>query len=109
MHYLGSAMSIEIFRNGTHHKTVTNDTVYRYDSPVQHDMDPVMELLPGDEIKTTCVFNSMSRNESTYFGEGTNDEMCFGFLTVFPKDAFLPGAEKACVQLNDDQTLDLLR
>ena len=92
MHYLGRAMSIEIFRNGRLYEKVTDEEFYSYDNPIQHDKEPFLELLPGDEIRTTCVFNSMSSKRWTYWGEGTFDEMCFGFLTVFPKDAFVQDA-----------------
>ena len=43
-----------------------------------------IEIQPGDEIKTTCVFKTTSKLNYTYFGQGTNDEMCFGFLTFYP-------------------------
>jgi dopamine beta-monooxygenase len=42
--------------------------------------DPPRELRPGDQIITRCIFNSMSKEKRTYYGEGTNDEMCFGFM-----------------------------
>jgi len=95
MHYLGRSMSIEIFRNGKLYSKVTDEEFYSYDNPIQHDQDPFLEMLPGDEIRTTCVFNSMSTPYWTYYGDGTFDEMCFGFLTMYPKDAFAP--EARCV------------
>ena len=33
-------------------------------------------LLPGDELKITCVYNTSADTSPIYFGEGTNDEMC---------------------------------
>ena len=43
-----------------------------------------LKILPGDELKTTCVFKSTNKKTTTFSGRGTNDEMCFAFLTVFP-------------------------
>ncbi|KAJ8300061.1 hypothetical protein KUTeg_021580, partial [Tegillarca granosa] len=59
MHYLGLAMKIEQFRDGVKIRTITNDQVYRYDNP--------------------------NKNKTTFYGEGTSDEMCFGFLTYYPQ------------------------
>ncbi|KAJ8302699.1 hypothetical protein KUTeg_019095, partial [Tegillarca granosa] len=44
-----------------------------------------IEILKGDELKTTCVFQSNNTNVTTYFGEDTASEMCFAFLHYYPK------------------------
>ncbi|XP_035824369.1 MOXD1 homolog 1 [Aplysia californica] len=87
MHYLGRAMKVELFRNGKMISELSNDEFYSYDSPVEYDHKPPVQILPGDEIKTTCVFNSLSSDRWVYYGDGTNDEMCYGFLTIYPRDA----------------------
>lgn len=46
-----------------------------------------IEFLPGDEIKTTCRFRSKNKKRTTYQGEGTSDEMCYGFLMYYPKES----------------------
>merc|ERR1712062_753836 len=33
----------------------------------------------------TCNYNSKYRKDITYYGEGTSAEMCFGFLTYYPR------------------------
>lgn len=33
---------------------------------------------------TTCHFKSLSRSQTTFYGEATKDEMCFGFLSFYP-------------------------
>lgn len=50
---------------------------YSYDEPII--------LRPGDEIKTTCLFQS-NRNVTVTFGLATKDEMCLAFLTYYPKE-----------------------
>ena len=47
--------------------------------------DPVV-VHPGDELKTTCVFDSRQRELTTFNGQATQDEMCFAFLTYYPKE-----------------------
>merc|ERR1711874_356174 len=86
MHYLGRAMKIELFRDGRLIKELSNDEYYSYDNPVEHKHDPPVEVRPGDEIKTTCVYNSLSSDRWVYYGDGTSDEMCFGFITLYPRE-----------------------
>ena len=45
---------------------------------------PEVVLNPGDELMLKCVYNSMSRQKNTYWGEGTFDEMCYGIFTYYP-------------------------
>lgn len=52
------------------------NNVFRLANPVQ--------VKPGDEIVVDCVFDSTRRTTKTKFGEGTSDEMCFGFLAYYP-------------------------
>ncbi|KAK6979966.1 tyramine beta-hydroxylase, partial [Biomphalaria glabrata] len=49
--------------------------------------NPPIQVLPGDELKATCVYNSVSSSHYVYFGESTQEEMCVMFLTVYPAKA----------------------
>ncbi|KAK3605265.1 hypothetical protein CHS0354_037666 [Potamilus streckersoni] len=88
MHYLGKQQRIELLRNGSKVQDVTFDERYSYDTPVVHRHDNPIEVRPGDELKTTCVFKSTSRYKTTIFGEDTSKEMCLGFITYYPKGNF---------------------
>ncbi|XP_055862377.1 tyramine beta-hydroxylase-like [Biomphalaria glabrata] len=92
MHYAGVQMSIEVKRNNVHYLYMTNDPVYSYDSPqvYTYTSQPI-QLLPGDEVTTRCTYTTANRNSSTLFGEGTYDEMCYGFISYYPKDNFWGG------------------
>lgn len=41
-------------------------------------------LMPGDVIKTTCVYNTEYKTKTIFFGESTAEEMCFGFIYYYP-------------------------
>ncbi|GFN79658.1 dopamine beta-hydroxylase [Plakobranchus ocellatus] len=84
MHYLGIEMQIELFRCGQKKAVITHDPKYTYDNPQMHKHNPSIDLLPGDEIKTTCVYNSESKKRPVSFGEATSNEMCYGFLFAYP-------------------------
>ncbi|CAI5466063.1 unnamed protein product [Closterium sp. Yama58-4] len=45
---------------------------------------PHFQLLPGDELRTTCVWDSSSRSQVTPGGPATSDEMCVGYLIYYP-------------------------
>ncbi|KAJ8300469.1 hypothetical protein KUTeg_021988 [Tegillarca granosa] len=40
----------------------------------------------GDELIVKCTYQSLSNKRTTFYGEGTSDEMCFSFLTYFPAE-----------------------
>ena len=50
---------------------------YSFSTPIQ--------VKPGDILKSTCVFKSTGRAKTVFYGDGTNDEMCLGFLRFYPK------------------------
>ncbi|KAL3852551.1 hypothetical protein ACJMK2_016175 [Sinanodonta woodiana] len=86
MHYLGRSQEISVIRDGITVHTITNESNYDYDKQKIFWMKEPIEILPGDQISTTCTFQSkVDSNKTIYFGEGTADEMCFGFLLFYPK------------------------
>ncbi|KAH9508902.1 Tyramine beta-hydroxylase [Bulinus truncatus] len=85
MHYLGRSMRIELKRKGVVIANLTNDDHYSYDSPVTHYHNPTIKIIPGDELSTKCVYDTSSSKDTVYFGDATADEMCFGFILVYPK------------------------
>lgn len=85
MHYLGRQERIELYRHGIKLTDLTYDRNYSYDLPVLHTFQEPIKVLPGDQIKTSCVYSTMSRSQNVRFGDSTSDEMCLGFLTYFPK------------------------
>ncbi|XP_059152473.1 DBH-like monooxygenase protein 1 [Physella acuta] len=87
MHYAGVQMNIQLFRNDTALMFLTDDPEYSYDSPQVYSFtdNPVI-LLPGDEIVTTCTYTTAKLDHSVLQGEATSEEMCFGFLSYYPKE-----------------------
>jgi hypothetical protein len=50
-------------------------------------------LLPGDELVTTCGFDTRGRDYVTRFGLGSRDEMCYNFLFYYPREPVI----SACI------------
>ncbi|XP_046360947.2 uncharacterized protein LOC124138380 isoform X1 [Haliotis rufescens] len=85
MHYRGVSQRIELYRNGSKVRDITYDRFYHYDNPVIYSFNPPVEVRPGDEIRTTCVYKTPTSGNPMCFGDGTQDEMCYGFITYYPK------------------------
>jgi hypothetical protein len=85
---------------GKHMKTVINraggGTEVLLDEPFdfnnQLDYETPAVIKPGDTLTTTCTFK-----KPTPFGTGTNQEMCYNFVTAYPAGGLqqlLPGLRK---------------
>ncbi|XP_033730292.1 dopamine beta-hydroxylase-like isoform X1 [Pecten maximus] len=101
MHYLGIHGLLEVYRNGRFLKRVAYDAEYDYKNSPIHVHDPPIEIRPGDELRLTCTFDSLTgarkRNHSLYFGEGSDAEMCYAFVTYFPN---VPNFDQ-CLQFDE--------
>ncbi|CAI5527453.1 unnamed protein product, partial [Closterium sp. Naga37s-1] len=45
---------------------------------------PEYEVFPGDELRTTCVWDSSARSAVTRGGPSSDDEMCINYLVYYP-------------------------
>ncbi|XP_053375721.1 dopamine beta-hydroxylase-like [Mercenaria mercenaria] len=91
MHYLGMSAVTKAISNDKEEHVIADDPKYSYDSPVFYVFDEPLTLEPGYELQLHCDFKSTSRSKTTFFGEGTYDEMCFAFLMYYPKNNWLGG------------------
>ncbi|XP_053381030.1 uncharacterized protein LOC123555574 isoform X2 [Mercenaria mercenaria] len=126
MHYLGRAQMTELRRDGVV-TDLGNDTQYSYDYPVLHEFEKGVDVYPGDELRTTCVFKSTSREATTYYGDETNDEMCYSFLSYFPaenvrtscsswknisvcdfEDGTIQGCDLSSLRLDNPETMQII-
>lgn len=104
MHYLGRKMTIEHFRGEDETEYITNEPDYSYDSPKLYSFSNPIVFKPGDTLKTTCVFKSTGKKKTVFYGDGTNDEMCLGFLTYYPKQNI---QSPFCVSFKDIDQMQL--
>uniref|UniRef100_A0A2C9L179 Copper type II ascorbate-dependent monooxygenase C-terminal domain-containing protein n=1 Tax=Biomphalaria glabrata TaxID=6526 RepID=A0A2C9L179_BIOGL len=79
-------MSIQLYRNKVLIYNLTNDELYNLDAPVTHYPKQHVQILPGDEIITRCVYNTTSAATSDPSGQ-VQGEMCYGYLNVYPQSA----------------------
>jgi hypothetical protein len=57
---------------------------YSFDNQVTTPLDVV--VMPGDRLRTTCRYQNPG-SATAYFGERTEDEMCFAFVLAWPAGA----------------------
>lgn len=84
MHHRGTRQTITLYRDNQKLRDITYDENYSYSQPFFYEFDPPIQIKPGDEIRTTCTFSSLTSNKTTRYGEGTSDEMCYGFISYYP-------------------------
>lgn len=82
MHYLGTSLKTWVERAGGGVETMVD--VDNYDFNYQVTYPTNMKLDVGDVIHTTCGWKN-TLPQSVQFGEDTNDEMCFNFVSYYPR------------------------
>lgn len=103
MHLLGRKIWTDHLRGGQKIGVLGEDL--SFDFNLQKIMPEDATIKAGDRLETHCVYDSTSCQigsfmtdacmNTTTFGEGTTDEMCFNFLFYWPA---LPGQIPPCVQ-----------
>lgn len=82
MHRLGRAQYAKRVRAGAE-TTLLDAPTYDFNTGAGA-QNVSVDVAAGDSIKTMCKWQNTS-DASVKFGEGTGDEMCFAFLTYYPK------------------------
>lgn len=82
MHRLGRAEYAKRVRAGAE-TTILDAPTYDF-SVGASAQDVAVDVAAGDTLRTMCKWQNTT-DSSVKFGEGTADEMCFAFLTYYPK------------------------
>ncbi|MCC7541785.1 MAG: hypothetical protein IT379_36540 [Deltaproteobacteria bacterium] len=98
MHRSGRTIETIVHRaGGAGRETLLRVDPWDFDRQIQHPSDAV--LMPGDVLETTCTWENAS-SRRIYFGEGTEDEMCFQFVLAYPAGELHNGGlagDRACI------------
>ena len=100
MHLRGRGMYTSHIRNGVELEPLGRQNYYDWWYQGTGGAPPVgRKLLPGDTLIAHCYYDTRNRQsthdrgsstitgpgQTTTFGEGTNDEMCFNFIAYYPR------------------------
>jgi hypothetical protein len=86
MHKLGTHLKVTLLRkNGD--QEILYDAPFAFSSQVYLPF-PIEKYVmhPGDTLQTDCTYDNTT-DEQVHFGERTQDEMCYGFVTAWPAGA----------------------
>uniref|UniRef100_A0A1I8HY55 DBH-like monooxygenase protein 1 n=2 Tax=Macrostomum lignano TaxID=282301 RepID=A0A1I8HY55_9PLAT len=84
MHLYGTRGQVSLWRNGQKVRDLIPMHNFDYDTPIVFEYQQPIDYLPGDEIRTDCYYSTAKTNRSVYWGESTQEEMCYSFFQYFP-------------------------
>jgi len=83
-HTTGVAMKLRHIRDGVELEPLEVNEHYDFDYQKNSILDQEVQLLPGDQFIVECTYDTTGRDSIVLSGESTLQEMCFGFLYVYP-------------------------
>ncbi|XP_035207693.1 DBH-like monooxygenase protein 1 [Stegodyphus dumicola] len=84
-HLLGRRIKARHFRNRTELPPLAVDSNYDFNYQEYRYYQEEVSLLPGDQVTVECTYDSSGRNETTFGGESTRQEMCLVFFLYYPR------------------------
>jgi hypothetical protein len=96
MHARGRRFVVEVLRGGIELETMLDVDPFRFDDQRGYWHDPTFEIRPGDAVRTRCIYDNPDP-EWVFYGERTEDEMCFDFAVVYPVSAIPERYARTCV------------
>lgn len=81
LHKLGVSSSAHLVREDGSESCIIDVPYYDFNWQRVYTYQNPIRLEPNDRFEINCEFDSTGKNTATYWGDGTNDEMCL--MTVF--------------------------
>ncbi|KAM4636978.1 DBH-like monooxygenase protein 2 [Discoglossus pictus] len=83
-HLTAHGLRIMHYRNGTLIGSLGEDNTYDFNFQQIRYFPHNITIKPGDQILVECKANTLDREDITFGGPGTLNEMCVGFLFYYP-------------------------
>jgi len=80
MHTLGRQLRVE--RSGSADTCMIDIPRWDFNWQLAYWYEEPITIQPGDDMTITCTYNTMERDETVRWGDGTQDEMCLNFFYV---------------------------
>lgn len=94
-HLVGTGIYTKVVRNGTELEELARDDHYDFNFQEVRRRKELYKILPGDDLITSCLYNTRGRTNMTEGGSGTDNEMCFNFVMYYPRTSL-----QSCLSLN---------
>lgn len=88
MHELGRKIRSTVHRLDGTTEEIIDMPAFDVENQGMYFNDPELIVNPGETITTTCTYDNPNAYP-VFFGEGTNDEMCFNFVLAYPVNTLL--------------------
>lgn len=92
MHRLGTSFQTVLMRGGSTANPTMVVQLPRWDFNAQTSYPADVTVMPGDVLRTTCTYDNPG-SASVFFGENTEDEMCFDFVLAWPAGQLSSGGQ----------------
>ncbi|CAF4656451.1 unnamed protein product, partial [Rotaria sp. Silwood1] len=84
-HIQGRRVWTKLIRNNTAIQYLFNNEAFDFNYQFEHKLPARIQLYPGDEFATRCVYSTLNKNLITLGGEPTQNEMCAHTFSYYPK------------------------
>ncbi|OQV12655.1 Dopamine beta-hydroxylase [Hypsibius exemplaris] len=84
-HLTGARVWTRHFRNGIELPELDRDNHYSTMYQEIRKLKRRVNILPGDELLTTCEFRTLDRKNATLGGYAISDEMCVNYIHYYPR------------------------
>ncbi|XP_076872509.1 DBH-like monooxygenase protein 1 homolog [Brachyhypopomus gauderio] len=84
-HLAGRAVRTRHFRGVVELPPLASDDNFDFNFQEFQPVGPERLLLPGDSLITECTYNTKARENMTWGGLSTRDEMCLSYLLYYPR------------------------
>jgi hypothetical protein len=95
MHQLGTRFLSEVIHADGSREDIGRVDSWDFDNQRSIPLTPSIRLAPGDRLGINCTYDNPS-DRPVGFGEGSEDEMCFDFMLVYPIQHLRP-EERKCI------------
>ncbi|XP_050684571.1 tyramine beta-hydroxylase [Leptidea sinapis] len=83
-HLTGIAVWTRHYRRGVELPVINRDMHYSTHFQEIRILHRPVKIFPGDYLKTTCVYNTSEKENTTIGGHAITDEMCVNYLHYYP-------------------------
>jgi len=83
MHKLGTSINVQVDREDGTSECVVDISRWDFNWQMTYILNDPVYLGAGDQIRLSCSYDTSTVDQTTYFGDGSSDEMCLlGMYTV---------------------------
>lgn len=82
MHTLGRTLQVDLLRGDGAEQCLVDIPRWDFNWQLAYWLDTPISIGSSDSARITCSYNTMSRDETVNWGDGTQDEMCLSFVYV---------------------------